>query len=30
MDVDFAVEVFIYYAGFTDKITGQTIPISGP
>ena len=30
MDVGFCVDVFRYYAGWPDKIVGQTIPISGP
>ncbi len=30
MDVGFCVEIFRYYAGWPDKIVGQTIPISGP
>ncbi|TNV79367.1 hypothetical protein FGO68_gene4912 [Halteria grandinella] len=29
-DVQFAIDAFRYYAGWTDKIHGQTIPISGP
>jgi aldehyde dehydrogenase (NAD+) len=28
-DVSFSVETFRYYAGWTDKITGQTIPVGG-
>jgi aldehyde dehydrogenase (NAD+) len=27
-DVSFSVDTFRYYAGWTDKITGQTIPVS--
>lgn len=29
-DIGFAIEIFRYYAGFTDKIMGSTIPVSGP
>jgi hypothetical protein len=29
-NVGFCVEIFRYYAGWPDKIVGQTIPISGP
>jgi len=30
MDIDFAIEILRYYAGYTDKIFGQTMPVSGP
>jgi len=30
MDIGFAMEIARYYAGWTDKIQGTTIPISGP
>ena len=30
MDIGFSIEIFRYYAGWSDKIHGQTIPISGP
>ena len=30
MDIGFAMEIFRYYAGWCDKIHGQTSPISGP
>jgi aldehyde dehydrogenase (NAD+) len=30
MDIGFAAEIARYYAGWCDKITGTTIPISGP
>ena len=30
MDVGFSLEILKYYAGWTDKIMGDTIPISGP
>ena len=29
-DVNFCIEIFRYYAGWCDKIHGQTIPIGGP
>ncbi len=29
LDIGFAIEIYRYYAGWPDKITGQTIPISG-
>ena len=30
IDVDFCIDIYRYYAGWPDKIVGQTIPISGP
>ena len=30
MDIGLGIDIFRYYAGWTDKIVGQTIPISGP
>ena len=30
MDVGFSLEILKYYAGWTDKIMGDTIPIAGP
>ena len=30
LDVEFGIDLFRYYAGWVDKVTGQTIPISGP
>ena len=29
-DIDMSIDVARYYAGYTDKILGQTIPIDGP
>jgi aldehyde dehydrogenase (NAD+) len=29
-DIQLAADTFRYYAGWTDKVHGQTIPISGP
>ena len=29
-DISLVIKVIRYYAGFADKIHGQTIPISGP
>lgn len=29
-DVKFCIETLRYYAGWTEKISGKTIPISGP
>jgi aldehyde dehydrogenase (NAD+) len=29
-DIDFAIDVIRYYAGFTDKIYGTTAPVAGP
>jgi aldehyde dehydrogenase (NAD+) len=29
-DIGFGINILRYYAGWTDKIHGQTIPISGP
>ncbi len=29
-DIGFAIEILRYYAGWTDKIEGDTIPITGP
>lgn len=29
-EVLFSIDIARYYAGFTDKIHGKTIPISGP
>lgn len=29
-DINMSIDIFRYFAGWTDKIMGQTIPISGP
>ncbi len=29
-DIEFTISVFRYYAGWCDKITGQTIPVGKP
>jgi aldehyde dehydrogenase (NAD+) len=29
-DIDFAIDVIRYYAGYTDKIYGTTAPVAGP
>lgn len=28
-DINMSIDIFRYFAGWTDKIMGQTIPISG-
>jgi aldehyde dehydrogenase (NAD+) len=30
IDVGMVVDTFRYYAGWTDKVTGDTIPVDGP
>ncbi|TLY55029.1 MAG: aldehyde dehydrogenase family protein, partial [Gemmatimonadetes bacterium] len=30
IDVAMAIETFRYYAGWADKLTGDTLPVSGP